>query len=552
MTNSSTQSDNNTLIVDVLIVGLGPVGVALANLLGRLNVKALAIDASTEIYDKPRAISLDNEALRILQAAGVGDGELDMVAVPQVQYYSPIFGRFARMNTSGVVDTHPAVICFYQPDLEKLLRKKLEQYSCIQTMLGVRLESFTQQDSSVHAKLSRLDGSTLQVNCRYIVGGDGASSKVRQILGIPFEGKSFQQDWLIVDARNVPDPIDHVEFMCNPKRPGPRLAAPNGRQRWEFMLQPHETKEEMEKPETIRRLLAPWCDSAQIEIERTAVYRFHARVAQEFSKGRAFLVGDAAHVTPPFAGQGLVSGLRDASNLAWKLSWVLQGKAHENILNSYNAERRPHAKKIINLALFLGKLIMPKNMLMAFVIHGLMKATRWIPGCRSLFEEMKIKPENTFNSGMFLRVRGRNRLRAGSTISQIRGHYMGSAPAQRSDDPIGTNLVLIGIDADPTLHLSTQSAEKWRKLGGEIWHWHRVGNTSQSPTFISKRFAISGDAFGKKIPPNGWLAVVRPDRCILVEGPVEMVNQMIDEAFSLLAEPTASAAQVLTLVSTPT
>ena len=121
---------------------------------------------------------------------------------------------------------------------------------------------------------------------------------------------------------DVPNPIDHVEFICDPRRPTPHMVAPGGRQRWEFMLKPGETREEMERPETVRRLLAPWCDVDQVRVERTAVYRFHAREARSFSKGRCFLAGDAAHVTPPFAGQGLVAGLRDVANLAWKLAWV--------------------------------------------------------------------------------------------------------------------------------------------------------------------------------------------------------------------------------------
>ena len=136
----------------------------------------------------------------------------------------------------------------------------------------------------------------------------------------------------------------------------------------------------MERPESVRRLLAPWCDVDRIRIERTAVYRFHAREAKSFSKGRCFLAGDAAHITPPFAGQGLVAGLRDVANLAWKLAWVVRGRADARILDSYDAERRPHAKKIINLARFLGALVMPRNRAVAFALHGLIRAIRAAAG----------------------------------------------------------------------------------------------------------------------------------------------------------------------------
>jgi 3-(3-hydroxy-phenyl)propionate hydroxylase len=367
---------------DVLIVGLGPVGAALANLLGRYGVRVLAIDKSTVIFTKPRAIALDNEALRILQLVGVRDGEFSTVALPQIQYHSPLFGRFARINSAGIVDGHPMVVTFYQPELEQLLRSKLAQYPSVEVRLGVALESFADDGRQVRACLNGLDGAQLEVRARYLVGADGANSLVRRLLGLEFEGHTFSQDWLIVDALDVPNPIDHCEFICDPHRPTPHMVAPGGRQRWEFMLKPGERPEEMERPESVRRLLAPWCDVDRIRIERTAVYRFQAREARSFSQGRCFLAGDAAHVTPPFAGQGLVAGLRDVANLAWKLAWVVRGQAHERILDSYDAERRPHARKIINLARFLGALVMPGNRTTAFVVHGLMRIRCCLPDAR--------------------------------------------------------------------------------------------------------------------------------------------------------------------------
>ena len=274
---------------DVLVVGLGPVGATLANLLGRYGIKVLAIDQALEIFTKPRAIALDNEALRILQLAGVRDGEFSTVGIPQVQYHSPLFGRFARINSARIVDGHPMLVTFYQPELETLLRRKLHALPTVQVQLGVELSHFVDDGNSVQACLRSADGTTLQVRTRYLVGCDGANSLVRRVLGLDFKGASFAQDWLIVDALGVPNPIDHCEFICDPRRPTPHMVAPGGRQRWEFMLQPGETREEMERPETIRRLLAQWCDSERIQIERTAVYRFHAREASSFSKGRCFL-----------------------------------------------------------------------------------------------------------------------------------------------------------------------------------------------------------------------------------------------------------------------
>ena len=274
------------------------------------------------------------------------DGEFATVAIPQVQYHSPLFGRFARIDSAGIIDGHPMLVTFYQPELEQLLRSKLAQHPSVEVRLGRRARGLRRRrPSGAGAPEGRRRRSTSQVRARYLVGADGANSLVRRLLGLEFEGRTFAQDWLIVDALDVPNPIDHCEFICDPRRPTPHMVAPGGRQRWEFMLRPGRAA----RGDGAAGVGAPAARALvrrrRIRIERTAVYRFHAREAKSFSKGRCFLAGDAAHVTPPFAGQGLVAGLRDVANLAWKLAWVVRGQADERILDSYDAERRPHAQE---------------------------------------------------------------------------------------------------------------------------------------------------------------------------------------------------------------
>jgi 3-(3-hydroxy-phenyl)propionate hydroxylase len=519
---------------DVLLVGLGPVGAALANLLGRYSIRVLAIDKSTEIFIKPRAIALDNEALRILQLAGVRDGEFSTLALPQVQYLSTLFGRFARVDSARIIDGHPMLVTFHQPELEQLLRSKLAQHRSVDVRLGLALESFLDDGRQVQARLRGADGEQLQVRARYVVGADGANSLVRGLLGLEFEGRTFAQDWLILDALDVPNPIDHCEFICNPRRPTPHMVAPGGRQRWEFMLQRGERPEEMERPESVRRLLAPWCNIDAIRIERIAVYRFQARVAKSFSKGRCFLAGDAAHVTPPFAGQGLVAGLRDVANLAWKLAWVVRGQADERILDSYDAERRPHARKMINLARFLGALVMPSNRAAAFVVHGLMRAIRLLPAGRALFDDLKVKPANTFDTGLFWRDKRAERLRAGSTLPQgwVRT-ATGSGPIL-SDDALGLHWALIGVGVDPTAHIRADQLERWQRAGGRVWQWcHR--SQAQHLAAAAQRLEALDENLLPRRAPLGWTVIVRPDRCVLAEGPVERVETMLDRALARIA-----------------
>jgi 3-(3-hydroxy-phenyl)propionate hydroxylase len=530
---SSALEASTTIDTDVLVIGLGPVGSALANFLGKFGVKAMIVDTSTEIFNKPRAISLDNEALRILQHAGLVDGEFDQVVIRQVQYHSPIFGRFARMNTSAVIDTHPALITFFQPQLDRLLRQKLTQYPCIDVALGVTFESAEEKSDHTLVQLKRENGSRFQVRCRYLVACDGANSQVRQSLGIPFAGRSYHQDWLIVDAKNVPNPIDYVEFTCDPKRPSPRMVAPGERQRWEFMLAPHETRQDMEKPENIRRLLEPWCGTADVEIERAAVYRFRALVANSFSKGRSFLMGDAAHVTPPFAGQGLVSGLRDAANLSWKLAHVLKDKAPESILATYSEERRPHAKQIINLAVFLGAVCMPRNIIAATLVHGMISAIRWIPGCRPLVDDVKIKPKNMFGSGLFKRAKGKEYFRAGAMLPQVMGRVAGETAWKRSDDVMGHQFTLVAINSDPFQHLPENLVKRWLSIGAQIWQWHD-GN-ADAPSGKANILEIANSSLEAKLPSTGWLAVIRPDRCVMAEGPTDQAAQLLELSLAMLS-----------------
>jgi 3-(3-hydroxy-phenyl)propionate hydroxylase len=529
------------LETDILLVGLGPVGAALANLLGRYGVRVLAIDKATAIFEQPRAIALDNEALRILQLAGVRDGEFETVAIPQVQYRSPLFGRFARINSAGTIDGHPALVTFYQPELERLLRTKLAQYPGIEVRLGVELEGFVDDGRAVQARLKDGSGQEIHVRARYLVGTDGANSVVRRTLGLDFEGRSFQQDWLIVDALEVAAPIDHVEFSCDPRRPTPRMVAPGGRQRWEFMLRPGEKPDEMERPESVRRLLAPWCDSERIRIERTAVYRFHAREAKHFSKGRCFLAGDAAHITPPFAGQGLVSGLRDAANLAWKLAWVVRGQAGEQVLDSYDTERRPHARKIIRLALLLGALVMPQNRATAFAVHGLMSLLRLLPAGRALFEDLKVKPQNTFDEGLFWRVRGSERLRGGAVLPQgwVRP-ATGGGPIL-SDDALGLQWALIGFGVDPSAGLPAELLQRWQAAGGRVWQWCQRSQALHLAPPAHRLEALDEALLPRRVP-LGWVAIVRPDRCVLAEGPASEGEALLRRALELVAPPASALA----------
>ncbi|WP_435610175.1 bifunctional 3-(3-hydroxy-phenyl)propionate/3-hydroxycinnamic acid hydroxylase [Pseudomonas knackmussii] len=500
--------------VDVLIIGNGPVGAALAALLGRYGVQALVLDKARDILPMPRAIALDNEALRILQLAGLAEDAFDKIVIPEVRMHCPMVGQFGRANTSGSLDGHPKLVTFYQPDLERSLRAQQRRFDSVRSVGGFELQDLAQDAGGVSATLLGEDGMQQTVRARYLVGADGASSRVRSLIGQDFQGRSYSEDWLIVDASGRErQAIDHVEFICDHRRPTPHMPAPGGRERWEFMLQAGETREQMESDERIAALLERWIARDDLKIERKAVYRFHARCCERFQSGRVFLVGDAAHITPPFVGQGLVAGLRDAANLAWKLAWVLDGRAAPGILDSYDEERRPHAREMIGLAKLMGRLVMPSSAPMALLGHGLMRGLRLVPPLRRHFEELEIKPKNVFRNGLFVPPARGRRLRRGGLFPQ--GLVRASNGAiGLSDDVLGDRLTLVGLGVDPRAQLDSALQRRWEKAGGAYLQVGLHGQKGNAATpfveDIGQALLGGGSA--------GSLAVVRPDRIVMHEG----------------------------------
>lgn len=509
--------------VDVLVVGYGPVGASLAALLGKYGTKAMVIDKAKDIFDMPRAIALDNEALRILQLVGLSDKSFDQIAINEVRMHCPYVGKFGRANTAGTIDGHPKLVTFYQPELEMALRQLVDQNGEVQVELETELLHFEQHRDHVSATLMKAGGDEYIVKSRYLVGADGASSRIRQLIGQGFTGETYKEDWLVVDAKkNQQQAMNYVEFVCDPKRPTPHMPAPGGRERWEFMLQPDEQKSEMECPEKVTELLAPWDNASQITTERQAVYRFHARCCDCFQQDRVFLVGDAAHVTPPFVGQGLVAGLRDVANLAWKLSWVTTHRLNTKVMESYDLERRPHAKAMIDLAKFMGKLVMPRSVPKAILIHGMMRLIRFLPPARRYLDELKIKPDNSFKQGLFCKTKKTSKLKAGSHLPQEL--WRSPNGIEMSDEVLGDQFVVIGVGVDPRANLDNSIVEKWQSVGGGFIH---LGTRGHEPDGSIPFVESLGNTIIDSVE-QPWIIVVRPDRLIMAEGDAYKSKQLLD------------------------
>ncbi|KPU62111.1 FAD binding domain protein [Pseudomonas fluorescens] len=547
MNNNKKVSELPPSAVDVLVVGYGPVGATIAALLGRYGVTTLVLDKLLEIVLMPRAIALDNEALRILQLAGLSEDAFEKIVIPEVKMHSPVLGQFGRANTEGCIDGHPKLVTFYQPDLERAMRGQVSRLKSVTSLGGFELEGLVEEADCVVATVRDQNGHSHSVRAQYLIGADGASSRVRALIGQEFEGQTYAEDWLIVDARNRhQSAIDHIEFICNPQRPTPHMPAPGGRERWEFMLQPGESREELESPESIARLIAPWVNPQELEIERKAVYRFHARCCKRFSKGRTFLVGDAAHITPPFVGQGLVAGLRDGANLAWKLAWVLRGHAAPAILDTYDAERRPHAQAMINLAKMMGRLVMPKNRIAAFFIHGLMRMLGLTPWTRRYFEQLDIKPKNTFKHGLFVQHRRGDKLVRGSLFPQAWIRTL-QKQIKLSDDALGDNLTLVGFGVDPLSLLTTDQIVFWEKMGGHFLEVRPRGLRSDGRCdFIED---MNHDIL--PLAAKGTLVAVRPDRIIMHHAPGTEASKLLRDCRSLLMSDDATPDGVSITINEP-
>ena len=353
--------------VEVAVVGFGPAGAVATAMLGQSGIRTLAVDRETGVYDKPRAIAIDHEILRHLDNLGMADDVLPHVAPFPASQHFGAQGQLIRridMVPEPYPQAYVPTMVFSQPPVEAAMRAHARAHPSVEVALGTALLDLAQDEAGVTLRLRGPAGDRT-VRADYVVACDGASSGVRGMLGIELDDLVFDEPWLVVDLLVNADALgklpETAAQFCDPARPTTFIVGPDNHRRFEIMLLPGEDPRLMQAPEGVWRLLARWLTPDDAVLWRAASYRFHALVARDWRRGRVFLAGDAAHQQPPFIGQGMCQGLRDVTNLAWKLERVLRGRSGDALLDSYGAERGAHVRALTARIKAIGQVICERD-----------------------------------------------------------------------------------------------------------------------------------------------------------------------------------------------
>jgi 2-polyprenyl-6-methoxyphenol hydroxylase-like FAD-dependent oxidoreductase len=363
---------NTTKTFDVAIVGYGPVGQTLAILLGNMGYSVAVYDRWQSLYPLPRAVFHDHEIRRVFTMMGLGPA-LEGISQPSAcyQWFNADWKVLVEIDWSAEsISDGPFGYLFNQPALEALLDSKAKGIANVEVHQGWEAVGLEQNPGDCKLTMRRavrsgavdsaMGEETREVRARYVIGADGANSFVRRDLGIAWHDLGFEEDWLVVDLQPNPGvelDVPDIGQWCNPARPTTMVPGGPGYRRWEFMRLPHETLEDLQSTDRVWELLAPWVNPQTATLVRHAVYQFRSRIAENWRKGRVVLAGDAAHLMPPFMGQGMCSGIRDAWNLSWRLNLILSGVCDDSLLDSYTPERKPQIRAVIDASVEMGKVV---------------------------------------------------------------------------------------------------------------------------------------------------------------------------------------------------
>lgn len=521
---------------DVTIVGLGPVGELAALLLAREGLHVLAVDREMDVYSRPRVGVLDGEALRTLQKAGVYErARADMVLGAGVQFGSRSDRTLATTMPTEAPMGHPWISAIYQPLVDDVLRQALSECGNVDIRLGHNLIGLNDVGDHVDLELQNSVDTVVTESARYVLGCDGANSATRSLLGVGMIGSDYEEPWLVVDAK-LAEPLPFVPYfrmIMDPSAPRMtgRLAASN--HRWERMVLPGEDHAELTTLDAARALISEHADPEAVEVLRHVIYTHGAKQAERWRVGRVLLCGDAAHLMPPMAGQGLNSGIRDITNLTWKVAAVIKG-APETLLDTYEVERRSHVEEMTRLAVNFGRLWMIRSRTVAALRDVALSAAMRVPAIRRAFLQGRYRPPARYKKG-FLVDQSPRRSAVGRILPQPRVRTW-TGDVERLDDMTGTGWRILGWQADPMTALSAGTRERMREASAA--QFVTLCGPGQRPTdrrsasreILEDTEEATRPLFGRHsflvVRPDGYI-YANPSRHELEKTVLELIDRLI-------------------------
>ncbi|GAY13550.1 3-(3-hydroxy-phenyl)propionate/3-hydroxycinnamic acid hydroxylase [Mycobacterium sp. shizuoka-1] len=507
------------MTVDVVVVGAGPVGLTLANALGVQGVRTLVVDERDALIDYPRGVGLDDESLRTFQSIGLVDAVLPHTVPNQIlRFYDGKRRLLAEMAPPDARFGWPKRNGFVQPLVDAELYKGLGRFDHVEVAWGHPMTSIAESADGVTVELSPPGSATREVNARYVVGCDGGRSATRRMMGVSFDGTTSSTRWLVVDIAN--DPLGHPnsEVGADPARPYVSISIAHGIRRFEFLIHAHESDELAQDPAFVSRMLSrlvPYPE--KVDIIRRRLYTHHSRIASSFRKGRILIAGDAAHLMPVWQGQGYNSGIRDAANLGWKLAAVVNGQARDALLDTYDVERRKHARAMIDLSTTVGKVISPTNRQVATARDVVIRAASLVPTLKRYVLEMRFKPMPRYEQGAVVHNEPQSPSSAVGTLFIQPRVDTRDRRNVLLDDVIGPWFAFVCWSNNPRQLLGERAFADWKALGA-VFVALRPITQLQWTGHDDPDVIVVGDRTGAL---KAWFDVheesvmfLRPDRCI--------------------------------------
>ncbi len=511
---------------DVAIVGAGPVGLTLALQLAQAGIDTIVLERNREIIREPRAVGIDGESIRTWQAIGLTDQVLPHIHfLLGGRYFNAAGTELFRFSYEGQEPCgYPMKQSFDQGEIDQVLARALIDDDQGRLWFGHEVIGYEQHASGVSIRVSDANDQPMTIAARCLVGCDGGRSTVRRLMGASLIGESNELPWLVLDTFDPYfQPEHNAMFFCDPARPGMTLRVTPEHRRWEWMLLPGERPEELLAESKIRELLSPFTDMNKVKIFRKRVYNFSAVIADKWRDGRVLIAGDAAHMTPPFAGQGLNAGIRDTRNLYWKIRLLLDGISGLEILDSYELERREHTRQLIDFAVQLGKKIQPLDEDKARERD-------------EFFAELSADPEKKLAYiDDLAKSQSIRRIEAGVVVSPdkhpVNGRYVlqprvpgNGQDGKLLDELLGDGFTLAGYGCNPRLALGAKTLALLDQLGARAVE---LAPGSDNDGVLDALFDGT----------TGTIALIRPDRFVLAAFTAETVAEAHEDIRRALLMP---------------